>query len=112
MGETGGNALITLSGQQLPMHIHTAAVAVSSANATDSAAKTGENLGAPGKGQGRNFNATFGYVSGAANVQLATDSVTMYAAGGNSPVDVRQPYLAMNYIICVNGIYPPKPCTH
>lgn len=29
-------------------------------------------------------------------------------AGGNSPVDVRQPSLAVNYIICMEGIYPSR----
>jgi microcystin-dependent protein len=29
-------------------------------------------------------------------------------AGGNSPVPILQPYLAMNYVIAVEGIFPSR----
>lgn len=108
-GQKGGSESVTLTSGQLPAHTHGANVAVSSANSTDSVAKAGENLGAPGNGQGRSFNATFGYVQGAADIALAADSVKVAPTGSNLPVSIMQPYLAMNYIICYNGIYPPRP---
>jgi len=107
-GQMGGHESITLSQGQMPAHTHTAAIGVSSSNATDSVAKGGQNLGAMGYMEGREFNNTFGYVQGAANVALAADSVSVGVAGNSLPVDVRQPYLAMNYIICVNGLFPPR----
>ena len=30
-------------------------------------------------------------------------------AGGPTPVDIESPYLAMNYCIAVEGIYPSRP---
>src|SRR5262249_1818330 len=37
---------------------------------------------------------------GAASISIATS--------GNLPHENRQPYLAINYIICVQGIWPPR----
>lgn len=34
---------------------------------------------------------------------------TVSPAGGNQPHNNMQPYLGMNYIICLEGIYPPRP---
>lgn len=107
-GQVGGTENVTLTISQMPAHTHGANVAVSSANATDSVAKAGENLGAPGNLQGREFNNTFGYVQGAADTQLAADSVKVAPAGSSLPVPIMQPYMAMNYIICINGLYPPR----
>jgi len=30
-------------------------------------------------------------------------------AGGNMPFGIMQPYLAINFIICLQGVYPPRP---
>ena len=39
-----------------------------------------------------------------------TPSVTIANAntGSSVPIDVRQPYSALNFIICVNGLYPQR----
>ena len=33
---------------------------------------------------------------------------TVDSAGGNQPHNNMQPYTTLNYIICINGIYPPR----
>ena len=43
--------------------------------------------------------------TGGTMVSLAPQSVT--TAGGNLPHDNRQPYLAITYIIALEGVYPP-----
>jgi len=35
-------------------------------------------------------------------------TVTNALTGGNIPVPIIQPYLALNYIICTQGIFPPR----
>jgi microcystin-dependent protein len=35
-------------------------------------------------------------------------SVVVSNTGGNQPMNIEQPYLAMNYIICTIGIYPSR----
>ena len=46
------------------------------------------------------------------NQSLASDSisttVTIGTAGGSQPFSILSPYLAMNYIICVEGIFPSR----
>lgn len=57
----------------------------------------------------------------AENVALASSSNKLYASpvnanlaptgdntGANKPVENRQPLLALNYIICLNGMWPPR----
>jgi microcystin-dependent protein len=36
-------------------------------------------------------------------------TVTVEDSGGGQPVSNMQPYIVLNYIMCTNGIYPPKP---
>ncbi len=35
-------------------------------------------------------------------------TITNAVAGANAPINVRQPYLALNFIICVQGLYPSR----
>lgn len=35
-------------------------------------------------------------------------AITNVSAGGNAPINVRQPYLALNFIICVQGLFPSR----
>ena len=45
-------------------------------------------------------------VTNPAPVTMAANAISM--VGNNQPVSMLQPYLAINYIICINGIYPPR----
>ena len=36
-------------------------------------------------------------------------SITNANAGASAPIDIRQPYSALNFIICVEGLYPSRP---
>jgi microcystin-dependent protein len=44
----------------------------------------------------------------AANVAMSPSGVSLGAAGSSQPLDIRQPFLGMMYIICVLGLYPPQ----
>ncbi len=39
---------------------------------------------------------------------MAANTVTVGIAGGSQPHNNMQPYLGMNYIICIAGIYPSR----
>jgi microcystin-dependent protein len=103
LGEVAGNANTTLMIANIPSHNHngTASVALQ-ANATDGG--TGE--------PGGNFpgNIANGYSSVAPDVTMATPvySVTVGVAGASIPYNNQSPYLAMNYIICMYGIFPSR----
>ncbi|MGO1073264.1 phage tail protein [Lysobacter sp. CA199] len=97
MGETFGSNAVTLSSQEMPIHTH--AVTLYNQNVASKKAdvpSSGNSLGSPN---------TFAFVPGtAANAQF---SPTLVLPTGNSqPHENRQPYLAMNFCIALEGVFP------
>jgi microcystin-dependent protein len=91
LGEAAGSASVTLNIQQLPTHTH---VAQGYSQNGDVAAPTGAVLGT-----------VVGLYSGAApDVALAPTSVT--SLGGNQPHNNMMPYLVLNFVIALQGIFP------
>ncbi|MBV6441037.1 MAG: phage tail protein [Haliscomenobacteraceae bacterium CHB4] len=101
LGQKGGAEYTTLTVNQLPTHTHQVNIqlAVSTGNGT-----TDEPNGNVLAGSSANIYAT----ATSANGKLAGISATDTPTGGNQPVSIVQPYLAMNYIICLEGIYPSR----
>lgn len=109
LGQLGGSETVTLTAQNLPSHTHTAAVK-SSANTSNTINPIGGSYG-PTQVQVQsppNVTAVGNMYATAANTTMAADMVTVQAAGNNSPVPLLNPYLAMNYIICMYGIFPSR----
>ncbi len=44
----------------------------------------------------------------AASIQVSTPQITVANTGNGKPIDIMQPYIAMNYIIATDGIYPSR----
>lgn len=95
-GEKGGQESHSLQISELPSHAHPVAVAAANEN------NTLQNR--PG-----------GNVLGAANIydlpasaDAALGGVSAGAAGSNTPHENRQPFLAVNYIIALAGIFPQR----
>jgi microcystin-dependent protein len=105
LGQEAGTEQVTLLTSNLPMHNHpitvTASVGVSGAGATaddpDGALLTTTN--APFYATG----AAVGHLAG-----TAPGTVAIGPAGSNASFSNRSPYLAINYIICVEGMYPSR----
>ncbi|MGH7741130.1 MAG: phage tail protein [Candidatus Eiseniibacteriota bacterium] len=96
-GETGGSEGVTMLQSQMPQHTH--AVNASSANGTSASPAAGVPA----------FNA-----SGVPSYSPSGNGAQMYAGmiatvGNSLPHENRQPYLALNWIICVSGIFPTRP---
>lgn len=121
LGQIGGTENTTLTINNLPAHSHSApitgapTVVVNSGNAAVGTPTAGLSLAAPGTGSGRNFSPVNGYIDATPNVALSVGSatagslaVTIGSTGGNQPVSIVQPYLAINYIICMQGIFPSR----
>lgn len=94
IGETGGTETVTLNSQQIPIHNHPFVASGDAGSQTSPA------------------NATIGSASnvsvfrpGAAN-QPFDPSTIGPPVGGSQPHDNMQPYLCMNYIISLFGIFP------
>ena len=109
LGETAGTPTNTLITSNLPAHIHTGpgTIGVTSAEATDSTPVDGTSIATPGQLISRVFSPTLGFAKSTPSVKLASE-ITTGPTGNNIPVNNMQPYLAINYIICVVGIYPTR----
>jgi microcystin-dependent protein len=98
LGQTGGADTVTLTAANLPAHTH-------ALNANGSPAG---NVPTPAGSVLSNTQAADrDYLAAGTVTPLAANAVGM--TGSSQPVSVVQPYVAMHYIICVQGIYPPRP---
>ncbi len=94
LGELGGTETVTLTANQTPVHTHllgssTTASATSPAQDTPATAARSVYAAAPG-----------------AATPMAAGSVG--SAGGGAAHNNLQPYLAFNFVIATEGIFPPQ----
>ncbi|MEO8534141.1 MAG: tail fiber protein [Flavobacterium sp.] len=109
LGEVAGTPNVSILTSNLPAHVHggPGTIAVSSANSTDSTPVAGASIAIPGSIVARAFAPTLGFATATPNVNLATSIVTG-VTGSNIPISIMQPYLALTYIICLEGIFPAR----
>ena len=103
-GQMAGAASVTLTTQQLPAHTH--AQQVSSANATTS--NPAGNIPAVANGVGSDEGAVTVNTYGPASSLVPANQTAIGMTGNNQPVSVMQPYSGMNYIICLEGVFPSR----
>ena len=108
-GQISGSEANTLLIPNMPAHNHPSVLSVSSADAGQGAATVGVSIATPGTLTGRTFTPTMGFNTTTPNIALNQSSVVTAPVGQSSPVNNMQPYMAMNYIICLEGIYPSRP---
>jgi microcystin-dependent protein len=95
-GQRGGSETVTLNSQQMPQHNHT----MGTLSAAGTAARPNTQLLA---------QSTSGNVYGPAPSDgSALNQAAIGMAGGNQPHPNIQPYLALTFIICLYGIFPPR----
>jgi microcystin-dependent protein len=96
LAETSGQEQVTLSVQQIPNHSHTLL-------ASDDTATQGNPGGqVPARFSQANL---YPYIEDTANVAFAANAIV--PSGGSQPHSNMQPYLCINFIISLYGIYPP-----
>ena len=103
MGALLGTPNYTLNNSNMPPHTHTAQGTYTLKGLSD---------------QGNTGAAENAYLASLANLystkpadgflKTITPTVTVSIAGGSQPLPIQQPYLGMNYIICIQGIYPSR----
>jgi microcystin-dependent protein len=108
LGEIGGAETTTLTVATMPSHNHITDLKVSSANATLTAATAGSSIATPGSISARDFVATSGFGDAAPNVAMNGASVTIANSGNGQAFGNMQPYIAMNFVICLTGLYPSR----
>ncbi|ANY65870.1 phage tail protein [Paenibacillus sp. BIHB 4019] len=99
VGEQGGDAQVTLLSTEIPAHTHAANGIAAEQNSDDPA----NHYWAETKASGRPAVQRPLYKA-ANNTQM--NPLALTPAGGSQPHNNMQPYLAMNFIICINGEYP------
>jgi microcystin-dependent protein len=96
-GESGGQDSVTLSNGEMAQHTHTLQAASVAATSRSAAG----NLLAPVVAPVPPYHAPVG--------MKPMQPGVLGAAGGGAPHDNMQPYLVLNFIIALQGIYPPRP---
>ena len=91
LGEVGGSEAVTLNISQLPAHTH----AVTASNATADSPNASGNFWGSGGQQ---------IYSDSINTALAP--AVLNNVGGSQPHENKSPYLVVNFIICLIGLFP------
>jgi len=105
LGQSGGSESTTLNISQLPAHSH--AINVTSGAGTTALPDGTTYLAAgPSTGSGPNASMLKSYTKNAANVSLNAN--TIGSAGGGQPFSIIQPYLAVSYLIALQGVFPSR----
>lgn len=118
-GTKGGSESVTLNTQQMPAHNHSAQLnslsvqpVYSTSNAARETPQEGDVPAKVGQSSGPTFNAQRAYGDNSSTVDGATlsgsGSVTIGNTGGNQSHENRQPYQVLSWIICLQGIFPPR----
>src|SRR5271170_2324746 len=99
VGETAGETTVTLLASQIPSHTHAAQNAAAS------------TAGTPGPtvvfgGGGRGKEPAYAPASTANTVKMSVRAVG--TAGNNQPHNNMPPYLTVNFIIALQGVFPPR----
>jgi len=94
LAETGGQEEVTLSHENMPRHSHSATLRGSGFNGRDPALP-GNVLASGGS-----------YSNLPPDADLHPDAIKGGAAGGDAPFGVMQPYITLNCIIALQGIFP------
>jgi microcystin-dependent protein len=120
LGEKGGLEQVVLNIAQMPEHSHTTGdiasedqhILLSSAAAVNETPKEGDVPAVanfPGSITAQNVK-SFGPPTNVVNGQTISGNagLTISNTGGGASHENRQPYLVINYIICIIGDYPPR----
>lgn len=109
MGQKGGESAHTLIQQEMPGHIHRVQATAGSgtSNTPDlSGSKVLGASGGSGGSQAQAFAASI-YAPGS-NTMVAMDPNCVTSVGSSQPHENRSPYLVLNFVIALQGIFPPQ----
>lgn len=104
LGQQSGQESVTLISTQIPAHTHTLSASTTSGTSTlpenNFIANSQLEIDRGTNREGESFVAPGNVVA------MNGNSIT--SQGGNQAHENRQPYLGLNYVICLFGVYPPR----
>src|SRR5271157_911831 len=98
LGDSSGTGTVTLIASEMPAHMHAPFASA------DAAASTSPVPGSTGAVM---LAATSVPVYGALTEPTPLADAAIGPAGGDQPHENRQPYLSLNFIIALQGVFPP-----
>ena len=98
MGETGGEPSVTLLQSEMPSHTHSAQAGAASNTETPGPTTI---FGDGGRGKPEAYAAASG-------PQATMSAAAVGSAGGNQPHNNLPPYLVSNFVIALQGVFPPR----
>jgi microcystin-dependent protein len=103
-GQMAGAASVTMTTAQLPMHTHAQMVSVQYGTGSPNNTQV---LAIPQGTTADGANVTIEAFGPAGNV-IPLSPASIGPTGNNQPLNTMPPYLGMNYIICLDGVFPPR----
>lgn len=104
LGQQSGSDTVTLIASEMPSHTHALQASATDATTPNPA---GNRIGQGKYNSGAQRGLIASYQTTAPNVTMA--DTALQPAGGSQPHNNLMPYLAMNYCIALQGIFPPRP---
>ena len=103
LGQLGGTQNVTILTSNMPVHTHAISVNSAVGGANQNVGK-GNYLGGTNDGSGNPYPA----YSAAATAGSTMAAASVRSVGGSVPISVESPYLGINYIIAIVGIFPTR----
>ena len=104
LGEMSGTQSVTLLTTNLPIHTHPLTGSVNLQGNSGNAGLTND----PSNRRFAGTNIFTGAATDLATMAPAVSTLAIGATGGSQPFSIMPPYLGMNYIICLFGIFPSR----
>ncbi|MGU3377243.1 phage tail protein [Chryseobacterium sp. M5A1_1a] len=107
LGAAAGTTQTTILTTNLPSIGAGFQLKVANKNANSSTPSATSSIAITGTQVGRDFNVVTSFVNNA-NPDTVINGQSIAFVGQNLPVNNMPPYLGLNYIICIEGVYPPR----
>lgn len=104
LGEMSGTETVTLTINNMPSHTHNGTL-----NVTPKGGNSADDANSIGNWPGQVTNGYAATPTPATFMQGPNViSSTIGTSGGNQPFEILQPYLVLNFVICMYGIFPSR----
>jgi len=102
-GTMTGTAAVTLTPDQMPMHVHTLSASVNVNS------QSGNQASPSGNYLSNTVGLQYGETAGAATMAANSVKGSGGMVGDNQAHENRQPFLVLNYVIALQGVFPQRP---